>query len=675
MTHRMENYNNIYNNQEQTHKNQKTYFFLFICGLLLYALVFLPINFYGFLDNKENYKLPLQYALTIIILFFAGCHVIIEGFVDTYQDTKENKKFTPNVHILMTLGALGAMYLQNFNEAILLIIIFATANFLEEYIENKNQKEIKNLLKMAPTQARLLKENGEFELIEVEKLKIGDKVIVLNGDQIPSDGIIISGTSSIDESSITGESIPVDKKVGDKVLGSNINGNNTLIVEIIATVENNIFTKIIQLSYQMKNNMSKRANLIKKIEPLYVKVIMFISVGILLFSQIIHYYFDPSIHYFEFKHIFNKSMVFLTVASPCALVASDVPATFASISHLAKNGILLKNGNSLSNLSNIKAIVFDKTGTLTTGKATVKEIFFHSEIEEKDKIDYLTILSKMEQKSNHPLAFAINKYLSQSFTLNNVPEMQVDNLIGVGLESCHEGRQYKIAKYNSFPKVSEEIELKTKNLLEKGNTVLYFSENGKIIMVIAILDVLRPEAEQMVNYFNENNIHTIMLTGDNEKNAMAIGKQLSVDYVLSDCLPEDKSNKIIEIKSKYDMVAMVGDGINDAPALANSDVGITVQEGTDVAIDIADMVLMKNNLNKITYAHKVSKKLNSIIFQNIIFSIGVIVILSVTNFIADIKLPWAVFLHEISTILVLVNSLRILTNIKEKDQFSSFSTN
>ncbi|NWN45742.1 heavy metal translocating P-type ATPase [Candidatus Phytoplasma pruni] len=671
----MENYNNISNNQEQTHKNQKTYFFLFICGLLLYALVFVPINFAGWLKDK-NYEMPFQYTLTILILFFTGCHVIIEGFVETYQDTKENKKFTPNVHILMTLGALGAIYLKNFNEAILLIIIFATANFLEEYIENKNQKEIKNLLKMAPTQARLLKENGEFELIEVEKLKIGDKVIVLNGDQIPSDGIIISGTSSIDESSITGESIPVDKKVGDKVFGSNINGNNTLIVEIIATVENNIFSKIIQLSYQMKNNMSKRATLINKLEPLYVKAIMLISVGILLFSQIIYYSFSH-IEYFKFENIFYKSMVFLTVASPCALVASDVPATFASISHLAKNGILLKNGNSLSNLSNIKAIVFDKTGTLTTGKATVKEIFFPSEIEGKDKIEYLTILSKMEQKSNHPLAFAINKYLSKNFTLNNAPEMQVDNLIGVGLESFHEGRQYKVAKYNSFPQVSEEIELKTKHLLEKGNTVLYFSDNGKIIMVIAILDVVRPEAEQMVNYFNENNIHTIMLTGDNEKTAMAIGKQLNVDYVLADCLPEDKSNKIIEIKSKYDMVAMVGDGINDAPALANSDVGITMQEGTDVAIDIADMVLMKNNLNKITYAHKVSKKLNSIIFQNIIFSIGVIVILSITNFIpiADIKLPWAVFLHEISTILVLVNSLRILTNIKEKDQLFPFPTN
>ncbi len=668
----MENYNNIFNNQEQTHKNQKTYFFLFICGLLLYALVFVPINFSECLKDK-TYEMPIKYTLTILILFFTGCHVIIEGFVETYQDTKENKKFTPNVHILMTLGALGAIYLKNFNEAILLIIIFATANFLEEYIENKNQKEIKNLLKMAPTQARLLKENGEFELIEVEKLKIGDKVIVLNGDQIPSDGIIISGTSSIDESSITGESIPVDKKVGDKVFGSNINGNNTLIVEIIATVENNIFTKIIQLSYQMKNNMSKRATLINKLEPLYVKAIMLISVGILLFSQI--YYFVSPIGYFKFENIFYKSMVFLTVASPCALVASDVPATFASISHLAKNGILLKNGNSLSNLSNIKAIVFDKTGTLTTGKATVKEIFFPSEIEGKDKIEYLTILSKMEQKSNHPLAFAINKYLNKNFTLNNAPEMQVDNLIGVGLESFHEGRQYKVAKYNSFPQVSEEIELKTKHLLEKGNTVLYFSDNGKIIMVIAILDVVRPEAEQMVNYFNENNIHTIMLTGDNEKTAMAIGKQLNVDYVLADCLPEDKSNKIIEIKRKYDMVAMVGDGINDAPALANSDVGITMQEGTDVAIDIADMVLMKNNLNKITYAHKVSKKLNSIIFQNIIFSMGVIVILSITNFIADIKLPWAVFLHEISTILVLVNSLRILTNIKEKDQLFPFPTN
>jgi Cd2+/Zn2+-exporting ATPase len=663
----VKNYNNIYHNQEQTYKNQKKYFSLFIFGLLLYILVFVPINFSGFLDENP-YKLLFKYILTILILLLTGCHVIIDGFTETYQDTKKNKKFTPNVHILMTLGALGAIYLKDFNESILLIIIFATANFLEEYIENKNQKEIKKLLKMAPTQARLLKENGEFVLIEVENLKIGDKVIVLNGDQIPSDGIIISGTSSIDESSITGESIPVDKKAGDKVFGSNINGNNTLIVEIISTVENNIFTKIIQLSYKMKNSISKTATLIKKLEPLYVKTIILISTFILLFSQIIFYAFEHP-QYLEFNNIFYKSMVFLTVASPCALVASDIPATFASISHLAKNGILLKNGNSLNNLSNIKAIVFDKTGTLTTGKATVEEIFFHSKVEEKDKINYLTILSKIEQKSNHPLAFSINKYLNTNFELNNIPEIQVNNLIGVGLESFHEGHHYKIAKYSSFHQISEEIEHKTKILLEKGNTVLYFSDNDKIIMVIAIFDVVRPEAEQMVDYFNQNNIHTIMLTGDNKKTAMEIGKQLNIDDVLADCLPEDKSKKIIELKNKYNMVAMVGDGINDAPALVISDVGVTMQEGADVAIDIADMVLMKNNLNKITYAHKVSKKLNQIIFQNIIFSIFVIIVLSLTNFIANIKLPWAVFLHEISTILVLVNSLRILNNIKENEGY------
>ncbi|MDV3205384.1 MAG: heavy metal translocating P-type ATPase [Weeping tea tree witches'-broom phytoplasma] len=646
-------------------KSNRRCLFFFVLGLCFYFFIFIPISVFKLFEFDKKKELFFNRGITLVILVFIGYKVILEGFIDTYQLTKKNKKFTPNVHVLMTLGAFGAVFLENFNEAIFLIIIFAIANFLEEYIERKSQSEIKNLLKIAPTQARLLQTNGDFQLIEVEQLKIGDKVVVLGGDKIPSDGIVVSGSSFVDESSITGESIPVDKKVGDKVFGSNINRHNTLIIEITATSQQNIFHRIIELSYNIKKNISKKATLIKRIEPLYVKIVIFVSILFVLISQLIN--LVNGVVYFRFNDVFYKSIVFLTVASPCALAVADVPATFTAISYLAKNGILLKSGNSLSHLAHIDAIVFDKTGTLTSGRPLVKEVYFYSKISNEQKLEYLKILYQMEQKSNHPLAFTIKKYLKNRFSVISeldVNDFYVNNLIGIGIEATYNNDNYRIAKYSIFKNhlsetIPEEMVEKAGKFLENGYTVLCFSCNNQIVIVMAILDVLRLEAQETINYFSQKKIKTIMLTGDNQKTAYAVSKYLNIDYIFSECLPEEKSLKIKEMKENYPIIAMVGDGINDAPALASADVGIAMQEGTDFTIDIADIILIKNNLKRIILAHKVALKLNKIIWQNIIFAILIITILSLANFVTSIFLPWAVFLHEISTILVLFNSLRI----------------
>ncbi|WCA22568.1 heavy metal translocating P-type ATPase [Candidatus Phytoplasma oryzae] len=654
-------------------KNEKRHFFLFFCGILFYFLIFVPLNFIKI--NKSifiNYDTNclLQFIITIIILFLSGYHVIIEGFLLTYLNTKENKKFTPNIHILMILGALGAIYLKEFNEANLLIIIFSGANFLEEYIENKSYKEIKNLFRITSDKARLLDSNGDFILIDIKELKIGDKVVVLNGDQIPSDGIIVSGESFVDESNITGESMPLEKKEGDKVFGSNINLNNTLIVQITKTVDDAIFNKIIQISNKIKKNISKKASLIKKIEPLYVKTVIFIVLFILFISLIINrIYLDSNfLYYFKFKNIFKKMMVFLTVASPCALAVADIPATLSAVSNLAKKGILLKNGKSLDVFSNIKAIIFDKTGTLTKGKPCVQEIFIDSDdsITNEKQIEYFNILFEMEQNCNHPIAFAIQKYLKNvvNITSSSKKKVNISNSIGIGIEYIEDNNNYKVGKYNNFDRIfyyiSEYIKTKTEQFLSEGKTVIYFSHNKKVIMVIALSDEIRSDSKKTISYFRNKKIKTIMLTGDNKKVAQYINSFLNLDFCFYDCLPEDKLKYVNQIKKKYNTLAMVGDGVNDSLALVDSDVSITLQEGSDIVIELSDIVLAQNDLIKIAYTHELSVLLSKIVKQNIIFSILVIILLSIINFFITIPFQFAGVLHELSTILVILNCLRIL---------------
>ncbi|MBP3059281.1 heavy metal translocating P-type ATPase [Texas Phoenix palm phytoplasma] len=647
-------------------KQQKRYVFLLIFGILIYFFIFLPLEFFS--DKNDYYFLRL--FITLIILLLTGYHVISEGFIETFNNTKKNNNFTPNIHVLMTLGALGSVFfLQEFNEAILLIIIFSGANILEEKIERKSQQEIKNLLKKAPTEARLLnsKENNfEFEIIEAKKLKIGDKVLVLNGDQIPSDGIVVYGFSSVDESNITGESVPVEKKIGDKVFGSNINLENTLVIQITEVIEKNVYSQIIKLSQNIKKKISKKAILIKTLEPFYIKFIFFVTF-LLFFVSFINYFFQLNISYWEFKNIFYKSVIFITVSSPCALAAADIPATLSAISNLAKKGILLKSGKILDIFSNIDVIAFDKTGTLTKGELEVKEIVFSSDLDSNQKIKYSEILLGMEQKSNHPLAFALQRYFDKKMKLNFFSDLEIVQLLGVGVEATDSNdNKYKIAKYHVFRQYQCDLKIKQKTdeLLKKGYTVVYFSHNEKVLILISFFDFLRPESKDVIKYFNKNKIKTIMLTGDNEKVAQNIAKNLNLDFFVSNCLPEDKVKCIRNInKNDNNIVAMVGDGVNDAPVLAHSDVAIALKQGSDVTIDLADIVLMKNDLRKIIYTHKLSLKLNYIVWQNIVFAIIVIFLLSIINFFFPMKLPFVVIAHEASTILVILNCLRLKKDI------------
>lgn len=625
------------------HENTKLMMILFFSGLLLFLAGL-------FLSNDL-----IKMILNLLAIALSGGHVIFEGIEETIKSTIAKKRFMPNIHLLMTVAAIGAIIIKEYQEAALLILIFAGAHFLEAYAKGKSNKEITSLLNLNPKYARLIQPDGTIKIIEVSKLQIGDELRVLNGDQVPTDGVVISGNPTINQASITGESIPVDKKTGDLVFGSTINGDRIFTMKVTKDSKDTIVAKIIELVSQTQQNVSKRAALIKRIEPKYATLIFILAP--------IFYFLGIYVFSWGQTESFYRTMVFLIGASPCALAATDIPATLSAISNLAKRGVLFKGGSYLSILSELNVVAFDKTGTLTEGKPVVTDVLFEENIDLNKQKKYIDILVSIEKQSNHPLANAIINH----FDASDEVELVTENLIGIGVEAKYENKRYYVGKSTPFPPTSEAIINEIDHLEKDGKTIIYFGVANKVICLIAIQDAPKISAQKALNYFKNEGIHTVMITGDSVQTGAAIGSRLGIDEIFGNVMPEDKSNIIHNLKKRYGVTAMLGDGVNDAPALAAADVGIAMGNGTDIAIDVADAVLVKNDLNKFAYTHRVAKKLNRVAWQNIIFAVMVIVFLTVMNIFGLIQMGFAVLIHEGSTLIVVLNGLRLLKNIKQQN--------
>ncbi|MFS1052453.1 heavy metal translocating P-type ATPase [Enterococcus casseliflavus] len=636
-----EHKHNHKHSQEHEHSHGNVPIYLYFLGLISFIIAIII----------SGNQLVLSNLLFVITVISAGYHVILEGFGDTIKDSVRSKKFVPNIHFLMVLAAAAAMIIGSFEEAGLLILIFAGAHFLEEYAEGKSKREITNLLKLNPTEARRVLNDNSIEIVSVDQLKIGDKVQVLNGGQVPTDGKILSGTTSIDESSINGESIPKEKTTGDEVFGSTINGTGTFFMKVTKNSNDTVFAKILQLVNQSQQNLSKTATKIKKLEPKYVTLVLLIFPFILILG--------PTIFGWDWNTTLYRSIVFLISASPCALAASAVPATLSAISNLAKRGVLFKGGSFLSNLGELKAIAFDKTGTLTKGKPVVTDEYFMENIDRESVLD---VLVSMEKESNHPLAAAIVSHFPDRKHVN----VSVTNEIGKGLIGIFEGIEYRISKPSEFDNYDKIIEEKYTEYSKEGKTVVLIAIDKKVVGLMALMDIPNEKAKEAIQYFTEQSVHTTLITGDTKLTGEAIGETLNIDQVIANVLPEDKANLIKKQQQEYGLTAMVGDGVNDAPALVNANVGIAMGDGTDVAIDVADVVLMKNDISNLVYAHKVSKKLNKVVWQNIIFSMFIVLMLVTLNFLGKMTIGLGVLAHEGSTILVILNGLRLLIPQKDK---------
>ena len=623
-------------NHGHDHDHGKMPVVLYFVGLAL-AVIALFLN--------EDYQL-LQNVLFSIATISAGYHVIVlEGLGETIENSKNQKKFMPNSHILMGLAAIGASLMGNFWEGTLLILIFSGAHFLEDYAEGRSKREITKLLEMNPTTARLILPDGSTKNVDVSELKVGDQLQVLNGDQVPIDGVILSGSTSIDESSINGESIPKEKYKGDGVFGSTINGTGSFTMKVTKENEDTVFSKILQLVNQNQDNQTKAASIIQKFEPKYVTVVL---IAIPLFMLLAPFLLD-----WTWSQSVYRGLVLLVVASPCALAAATFSATLSTTSNLAKKGVLSKGSSYLSQLADIKAIAFDKTGTLTKGKPEVTNYYFADSVNEENMID---IVVALEKESNHPLADAILRKFEQKNKLT----IDVENQIGKGLTGDYKGRNYRIGKPTSFDDVSDEYSRLNNEWASEGKTVVYVAVDEEVLGLIALMDIPSEHAKATIEYFRKKGIHTTLITGDSEMTGKAVAKQLGIDEVIANVMPEDKSRIIDEQKEKYGVTAMVGDGVNDAPALVNADVGIAMGDGTDVAVEVSDLVLMQNNLSKLVQSHNISSKMNRVIWQNIIFSMAVVAFLIVVSFLGLTDIAISVIIHEGSTLVVILNGLRLL---------------
>lgn len=576
---------------------------------------------------------------------------IIGGFAkakEGIEDTLADKRL--NVELLMILAAIGSAIIGYWAEGAILIFIFAMSGALETYAMNKSHKEISSLMDMQPEEAWLVRGGFEPMKVAVATLVKGDHLLIKPGERVPADGVIIKGSTSIDEAAISGEPLPVSKSVGDDVFAGTVNLNGAVTMEMTKSNDESLFQKIIALVQSAQSEKSPSQQFIEKFEGTYVNIVL-ITVVVMMFLP--HYLLG-----WDWTTTFYRAMVLLVVASPCALVASIMPATLAAISNGAKNGILFKGGLHLEHLSVLNVLAVDKTGTLTQGKPEVTDVLVRDGVAHNEA---LFTLASIEAQSNHPLAQAITLHARQQ-GLTDFVHPEIEDVPGWGIKAIVSNHAYTVGKPDFVGKEQAEsfADGAAARLANEGKTVIFMSDTEGIVAMVALKDTVRKEAQEAVAALKELGVKVVMLTGDNETTARVIAKEAGVDDYVAECLPETKVTHIKKYLAEDKFVGMVGDGINDAPALATATTGIAMGEGTDVALETADVVLMKNDLSKIAYAIKLSRKMQRIVKQNIIFSITVIAALIISNFLQVVDLPLGVIGHEGSTILVILNGLRML---------------
>ncbi|AOZ93467.1 heavy metal translocating P-type ATPase [Paenibacillus crassostreae] len=557
-----------------------------------------------------------------------------------------------DVNLLMIAAALGAASIGYWNEGALLIFIFALSGALESYTMDRSKKDISSLMALKPETALRI-ENGDMVEVKIDQLQIGNLFLVKPGELISADGCVQRGNSAVNQASITGESIPMDKTPGDEVFAGTVNGDGVLYVEVTKTAESTVFAKIIKLVEEAESEVPNSQRFIKRFESIYARIVAVATLAIIILL--------PILFGWTWGESFYKGMVFLVVASPCALVSSIMPVMLSAISNRARRGILFKGGSHVENLALTSVVAFDKTGTLTLGTPQVTDFIVNEHV---DSYELLTICASIEQLSEHPLAKAIVHKAKEEVEGLVFKEVEsVQSVTGWGMSAKVDGMLWEIGKSNILDTyMVEPFWLETReSLMKQGKTVSVIMNNNNIVGLIAFQDIIRPQAAQAVKSLQDLGIKVAILTGDHEDTAQVIGRQLDVDWVFADLQPEDKLYYIKQLREQHGHVVMVGDGVNDAPALATATVGIGMgMNGSGTALEVADVVLMNDNIEEIASTIKLAQRAQRVIKQNMIFAITVILMLIISNFFADIALPFGVVGHEGSTILVILNGLRLL---------------
>ncbi|MFO7845836.1 MAG: heavy metal translocating P-type ATPase [Balneolaceae bacterium] len=603
--------------------------------------------------------LPDSFSIYFYILSYLS-----GGYYGTIDTAKQLGHFKIDIHFLMISAAIGAAILGHWIEGAILLFLFSLSGALEHYALDKSRNAIHSLLQLRPSQAHRIQPDGSEKTVAIKDLEMGDTILVKPGEHIPIDGRITKGETTIDQSAITGESVPVSKAPGDDVFAATLNENGVIELEVTKLSKDTTVSKIIDMVEDAQKKRAKTQRFLDTFEPRYAISVVVAVIGLILIPWgILNHPFDST---------FYRAMTVLVVASPCALIISTPASIISAIANGAKSGVLFKGGMYVEQTVEIDTIAFDKTGTLTEGKPGVTELWGWDSDRETlsdqpdDFKEMLAIAAGTEQHSEHHLAEAILEKASELGTDPKKAE-NMQAIPGKGVEATLDGVDVSVGNSKLF---GDQMDSWNKKILDKaealrsnGNTVVFVVKDLEPIGLIALADKLRPAAQEMIRNLRNLGIKKmVMLTGDNRGVADSIAESLGLDDVYAELLPEEKVEAIKKLKQNG-TVAMVGDGVNDAPALAVSHLGIAMgAAGTDVALETADVVLMGDDLTKLPYLISLARKSKRIVWQNITISLAVIILLLAGVFFVDLPLTLGVVGHEGSTLVVVMNGLRLLWN-------------
>lgn len=617
---------------------------------LIFASLLIALGFISqFVNGEGNLITSLLFMASIVIGGYSLFKVGLQNLIHFDFDMKT----------LMTVAVIGAAIIGEWAEGAVVVILFAISEALERFSMDRARQSIHSLMDIAPKEALIRRNDQEF-MIDVNEIAVNDIMIVKPGQKIAMDGIVVHGYSAVNQAAITGESVPVGKKVDDEVFAGTMNEEGLLEVKITKYVEDTTIAKIIHLVEEAQGERAPAQAFIDKFAKYYTPIIMVIAALVAVVP--------PLFIGGEWGTWVYQGLAVLVVGCPCALVISTPISIVSAIGNAAKKGVLIKGGVYLEELGTVKAVAFDKTGTLTKGMPVVTN--FETINEHTNEKELLSIISALEYRSQHPLASAIMKKADEeSVSYLDIPVDNFTSIIGRGIVGTINETAYYIGSSRLFKELNISdfsYEDAVKSLEEQGKTVMIIGTEDKILGIIAVADEVRETSKNVIKKLHQLGIkQTIMLTGDNKDTANAIGAELGVTDIQAELMPQDKLAYIKKMNSEHGNVAMIGDGVNDAPALAASTVGIAMGgAGTDTAIETADIALMGDDLSKLPFAVRLSRKTLNIIKANITFAIG-IKIIALLLVIPGWLTLWIAILSDMgATVLVALNSLRLM-RIKE----------
>ncbi len=605
---------------ENEHENSKLGIILYVLSIILFAI--------GYIPAFEQYKMFIYLGAVLL----SGYDLIFEGL-------KNILKLNFEEDTLMTIAVIAAFALGEYPESVLVILLFKLGEFLEDKARDKSNDNIEQIAKIKSENANLLNKNT-IEVVDVKELKLGDRILIKAGEKIPVDSKIIKGESTLDTSSITGESKPQEVSSGMEILSGSINMSGSLECEVIRTFENSTASQIVDLVHVAMGNKGKTEKFITKFSKIYTPTVIILAV---LIAVVVPLIFKQS-----FSEWIKRSLIFLVASCPCSLVISVPLAFFSCLGAISKKGMIIKGTKHIENLSKTTAVCFDKTGTLTTGKMEINEV---KSLGELDKNTILEYVYNLEKSSNHPISTAI---INMSKDLKNKEVDKNKEIAGHGMYGIIDNKEVLFGN----KKLLDMYDVKYTNL-EDG--AIYLAIDKKLEGYITLKEELRNK--DIVEEFKKVNIkRLVMLTGDSKKQANKVGKDLNISEVYAELLPQNKLDKVEELKKKNEKVTFIGDGINDSPVLASANFGIAMGEGTEIASSTADGILLSNNIATLPEIIKISRKSMRIVKANIIFSIVVKLIVLGLGVLGYAPIWLAVLADTGVTFLTVLNSMRIFKN-------------